>query len=901
MAPQGLFFANDDGSLGQKSIDFKVEARPIDNNGAPTGGGAWTTLANEIFTAATNTPQRKTYRYTVTSARYEVQLTRTDTKDTSSRAGHTLNWAAMRAYIPGVRSYGDITLLAMRARATNNLAGRASRRINLIVNRKLPVWSTGSGWSAPQVTRSIAWAAADVIRAKYGAGWQDARIDLAQLETLDQTWAARGDTLNAIFDSRMTVDEALKQILQTGRTMHYQQGGIVRFTRDEAQTMPVALFSTRNMVAGSFRMNYIMPTSETADAVEVEYFDETLWKPQTVLAKLPNSAGLKPAKIHLLITDRKQAWNEGIYQAASNLYRRVHMTFQTELEGHIPSPGDLIAVQHDMAEWGQSGDVIAYDAGTLTLTVDQPPEWTAGQTHYAAMRRRDGSLAGPYQASQGATPAEIVLAQAPDFTPYTGQSEERTHFAFGVAQQVYREARVVPPIRTRGEHIQIAAVAENDSVHTADQGIAPSPSIWQLAKPADTGQVIGLNVQLTGTAGSPLFVASWQALPLAHYYMVEQSQDNGGTWTRLGEPRAAQFAFPAKPGVLHLRVAATSLTGVGPWTYYSGTPFLVPPPNVSTFQVEAASDGTRVFTFGIATPPTDLAGYRIRYRAGTGWTWAQMTPLHTGLVTVSPYETNLLEQGVYTFAIVAVDQSGLESEGPIYITGSLPNPRLAGGVVFQALPHGQNWPGTKTNCHVAEDGGLYADGTATWSTLPATWAGWTRWNFSPISPIVYEHTVIDLGGSLAFAPAISANLEGTPTYEYAISNDNISWGAWTLIDGQVITARYLKARITVAGAEPIIHTMDIRAVGPNVVEDIADLDPATLSATYRLGTGNYRLPIAKTYNVIRQVQISLQGVGPGWSWEIVDKQISPGPQVKIYDGANALADPPSLDALIRGS
>jgi hypothetical protein len=78
---------------------------------------------------------------------------------------------------------------------------RSSRLVNCLVTRKLPVWNPTTGWSIPQATRSIAWAFADAVRADYGAKLADSRIDLAALHRLDQTWAARGDQFDAVFDT----------------------------------------------------------------------------------------------------------------------------------------------------------------------------------------------------------------------------------------------------------------------------------------------------------------------------------------------------------------------------------------------------------------------------------------------------------------------------------------------------------------------------------------------------------------------------------------------------------------------------------------------------------------------------------------------------------------------------
>jgi hypothetical protein len=103
---------------------------------------------------------------------------------------------------------------------------------------------------------------------------------------------------------------------------------------------------------------------------------------------------------------------------------------------------------------------------TLTLTLSEPLEWGTG-THWIALRKRDGSVAGPFEASSGATAQEVVLAEEPGFTPYTATAEERTHFAFGPGEAWSMKARVLA-VRPRGEQIEIACVGEHEAVHDAD-------------------------------------------------------------------------------------------------------------------------------------------------------------------------------------------------------------------------------------------------------------------------------------------------------------------------------------------------------------------------------------------------------------------------------------------------
>ncbi len=467
LLPRGLYYANDAGGLDSRSASWRVEARAIDSEGDPLND--WFTLGNESLTAATTTPQRRTYRYPIAAGRYEVRATRLDGKDTNSRAGHEVRWGEARGYLAGGITFPDnVTLLAIRMRATDNLSQRSSRLINCIVTRKLPVWSVDSGWSAAVPTRSIAWAFADILRASYGAKLPDARIDLAALAQLDQVWAGRGDRFDGVFDQQVTVWEALTRVARCGRAVPFLQGGIVRLVRDEARLLPVALFSPRNIVKNSLKIQYVMPGEETADAVTVEYFSSRTWKPDEVTVSLPGSSSTNPAKLRLFgCTTEAHAVREGLYLAAANRYRRRIITLRTELEGLIPTYGDLIAIAHDMPSWGAGGEIVAWDADTKTAKLSEPIAFVDGQEHVMALRQRDGGVSGPHAVTPGSDAQQVVFADLPDIPIETGLSAERTHFAFGNAVQWSLLARVIA-VRPRGEQVEITCVAEHPAVHDAD-------------------------------------------------------------------------------------------------------------------------------------------------------------------------------------------------------------------------------------------------------------------------------------------------------------------------------------------------------------------------------------------------------------------------------------------------
>lgn len=346
-----------------------------------------------------------------------------------------------------------------------------------------------------------------------------------------------------------------------------------------------------------------------------------------------------------------------------------------------------------------------------------------------------------------------------------------------------------------------------------------------------------------------------------------------------------------------------TLADVGAYSYtVTGNMAKMPPPSVPTFLVSAQADGTRQFTWDWAslTIPPDVkngGGYKIRYKLGTGHVWENMEPAHrVGILTASPFESNQLSAGTYTFGIKVVDALGNESAAATYIEVTLPDPRLA-GVIAGKFPRELGWPGIKTNCYVDVDKSLIAYGD-TWDQYTASWDATPSWTQNPKSPITYEDTVIDLGSVVSFTPIVSLVVTGLATITESHSNDNVSYTAYAPT-GSLISARYIKIKAVVTGSFPRIESMNILLDAKPRDEVGNDILASALTGAYRIGVGDIRLPKTKSYSSIVLVNIALQSVGPGWDWVLIDRDTAVGPRVQFYNGAGVLADP-LFDFYIKG-
>lgn len=424
--PKGL--TNNGGDI---TVIAENQARPINDDGTPTGG--WTTLGTESITRNSLQPVRVSFRYTPPAGnRWEVRVRRATSSNYNANIPDETTWAGLRGYLPNVTTYEGVTVYALRVKATEQIPQDVARQINIIASRKLPVWN-GTTWSAPVVTRSPAWALADILRnASYGAALPDSRIDLAKLLELDEVWAARGDYFDGIYDQTISVWEALQRTSRAGRATPIVSGGLVTFVRDAARTVRTALYSPQHMARGSLGIEYSFRQADDPDGIELAWIDPATWRPAHIEATVGGGAPLRPATVDLFgVTNLAQATREATYLARVDAYQRKVIRFATEMDGHIPLVGDLVAISHDVPSWGQSGQLLAI-AGTRYST-SEPLTWTDAASHYVALRTPGGALSGPYLVTEVEDDANAFeLADALDFTPRTDLAGgDRTAYLFG--------------------------------------------------------------------------------------------------------------------------------------------------------------------------------------------------------------------------------------------------------------------------------------------------------------------------------------------------------------------------------------------------------------------------------------------------------------------------------------
>ncbi|WP_026641111.1 host specificity factor TipJ family phage tail protein [Bordetella petrii] len=320
---------------------------------------------------------RRTVTVEVERGQYEIRIRkRTADLDGNSESNAT-SVSQIRAYQADDADYSGQLRLGVSIRASAQLNG-AIDELSAICSAQCWVW-TGAAWEI-QETSNPAWWYLWYARGKrdndgrrlYGACLADTRIEIEAIKA----WAAWCDEKKLTFDYVLDragdkIGDVLQRIARAGRASPSWQTGRLGVIWDAADLPVTAMFGPFNIRAGSFKIEYI--NDGTADEIVVNFANKDRdYDLDEVRVPVPGAAVTNnPLTVDLEgCVHAEMAGKEANLLAASQVWHRRRVSWETDIEGFIASRGDVIQMSHDLTVWDYSGRLMP-GSGGQTMVLDK--------------------------------------------------------------------------------------------------------------------------------------------------------------------------------------------------------------------------------------------------------------------------------------------------------------------------------------------------------------------------------------------------------------------------------------------------------------------------------------------------------------------------------------------------
>jgi len=340
------------------------------------------------------------------TARYEIRVWRSE-KTFDRHVCYTCYTGDIRAFGPYQGSYGDVTMLEARLRASKQLTGQVTNKINVIATRKLyPVESTGFG-ATKIATRSPVDAAAYVVTCDNGGQQPDTVIDWEAMAELRSTLESMGYYFDHRFQQRVSVMEAVSTIALVGRSFPYMPGGKFTLIQDREQASPTRKFTRDDYTEGSFSIEHLYRTADSPTGVEVHYIDADTWQSDKVVCyDVVGSTENLAVRDLTGCTNRQHAYEIGMYLYKEDRYNRSFVSFITGLKGHLPVPSERVLVELPSVDFQRSGFIHKIDGNNIHLS--EEVDFGDSETGLLYLSDNTGGLLGPFTVSPGEEPHIVV-------------------------------------------------------------------------------------------------------------------------------------------------------------------------------------------------------------------------------------------------------------------------------------------------------------------------------------------------------------------------------------------------------------------------------------------------------------------------------------------------------------
>lgn len=648
----------------------------------------------------------------------------------TEQSGGTQDFNA--TYITGLRAilHEDPLLLegqvetGLRIRATSQLNGTI-QTFNRVGTAYAVSWD-GATWASRPTRQPAAWFR-DVLQGPASPlSVSDSDIDLDALQEWAEFTDSRGWHFDAYIDSAWSVEDLLRAICAAGRARYVVRDGKFSVALDIEQTMPMAMLTPKNTSKFRGRRSFW----EAPHALRVRFRDEEQGWKQTEIIVYRDGYTKANAVVYETfevfgVSKVQQNFELARYHLAVLTNRPEKYSVEMFMEGIIPEVGNLVTLQHDVAEFGTGSSfvksLITDNGNTIGLvlesTVEIPSTNPVIRVRYTATNEQEDfnlvyiepesntlTLDSPVGISEGPQVGDLVSIgefglEVRECLVQSIEQSEGWALTFNLvdyAPEVLNAEGPIPdyssgtppdedstskPPEPRVEQV----ITDERALYEGNDGTLLPRIFMLLASPGPLGGRIEVETYLFGTDDTvspnieidpdeqPFFTKALDISAEIRDVYVPDVID--------GSYYAVRLRFVNRVGI------PSNWVGVDGQEGYS-TIYVVgktnPPPEILNFTVEELESGERRYSWEVPFKPKDLRGYQIRFSAQPGSLepeWDDMVPLHDGYLISSPYDIVLPVAGSYWISIRSEDTGG-RTNTPFTIAAVLGEPGVDTGYII---------------------------------------------------------------------------------------------------------------------------------------------------------------------------------------------------------------------------
>jgi len=668
----------------------------------PVGTTNWQLFGNYNLVGRTQKARRVSYGRDVELGQYDVRVRVAGQNTDGSGAQANFTWTTLVSVQRDDASHAGIPAIGLQMKASGQLNGTPDEIRCVAHSRPIPVWKGDAvGWVTEETSNPGAQILAYVRgindengKRIAGLGMADRRIDIESLKAFMLHCAD-----NALgYDYWLTEVRSHQAVLDAIALAGFGQvtwakGRLgVAWAADEQPLSGVVNMAT--IKKGQFQVDYTL--ANAADGIEYSYLDRRTWKAATLRVPAPGvEVMLNPAKITGEgVSTEAHAAMLARWHLAQSVYQYKSISYSTDIEHLAYSRLSVLALQHDLTQWGFGGRLIGatVDAeGVTTLQLDEPVPPPAVGSAFIGLRIPGERVYRVLRVVPGSEPSDtLVLADPwPADASLPGSSETNpahdTIWIYDFKQTPGTRVRVTG-IRPEGDlkGASVDVVQEGPAfwhyVRTGQYVPPSNESSLQTRPIASNLKVIERQVSQGGSVHTELQASFDISGPVGDTLVLSDPDGNAAleevarTTTRSASwsiPGAGTYPIVVRP------YSPEGRAGVAVSAQYTTLGADAPPVLVDLFDIEELSGGVRRYVWGFfsdTVQSADFAGVEIRYTAGSidNPLWEQMTPLgDAGGFFTAAIEAVLPASGSWTFACRSRNTSGGLSTAARYLRRSL--------------------------------------------------------------------------------------------------------------------------------------------------------------------------------------------------------------------------------------